>query len=208
MHTSTAAVDEVKYNANVESKREKGGHERSSGSAGIGKLESGKVYCTSFDSRIGHIYVASTDQGVCKISVPRETRKDFFSWLENQFALDAVVDNKSRNKEVIDQISRYFNGKLAKFTCSLHLFGTPFQTRVWKELGRVPYGTTITYGQLAKRVGVPKGFQAMGRATSANPVPIIIPCHRVVGSDGSLVGYSAGIKTKEFLLRLEGALIL
>ena len=208
MHTSASTLDEVKSSINVDSKREKGGHEKSSTSTSIGKLETGKVYCTSFDSRIGHIYVASTDQGVCKISVPRETRKDFFSWLEKQFELDAVVDNKSRNREIIDQLTRYFSGKLAKFTCAVHPVGTPFQIRVWKELAKIPYGTTLTYGQLAKRVGVPKGFQAMGRATSANPVPIIIPCHRVIGSDGSLVGYSAGIKTKEFLLRLEGALIL
>ena len=82
------------------------------------------------------------------------------------------------------------------------------QIRVWKELSKISYGVTITYAQLAKRVGVPKGFQAIGRASGANPVPIIVPCHRVVGTGGSLVGYSAGIKTKEFLLRLEGALIL
>ncbi len=208
MHTGASTLADGESNTNVEVRKEKGGHEKSSASTGTGKLEIGKVYCTSFDSRIGHIYVASTDQGVCKISVPRESRKDFFSWLENQFDLDDVVDNKSRNREVIDQLTRYFNGKLAKFTCAVHLRGTPFQIRVWKELGKISYGTTITYGQLAKRVGVPKGFQAMGRATSANPVPVIIPCHRVLGSDGSLVGYSAGIKTKEFLLRLEGALIL
>src|SRR5712692_4987999 len=203
MHTSASSSDEVKSNTGVELKREKGGHEKSLTGGSIGKPEVGKVYCTSFDSRIGHIYVASTEVGVCKISVPRETRKDFFSWLEHQFDLDAVVDNKSHNREVIDQLTRYFNGKLAKFTCDVHLVGTPFQIRVWKELARIPYGTTVTYGQLAKRVGVPKGLQAMGRATSANPVPIIVPCHRVVGSDGSLVGYSAGIKTKEFLLRLD-----
>lgn len=167
-----------------------------------------KVYCTSFDSRIGHIYVASTERGVCKISVPKESRKDFFAWLEQQFGLEAVVDNKSRNRDVIDQLTRYFNGKLARFTCPVDLAGTPFQIRVWKEIAKISYGSVITYSQLAKRVGVPKGFQAVGRATGANPVPIIIPCHRIVGSGGSLVGYSAGIKTKEFLLRLEGSIIL
>ena len=167
-----------------------------------------KVYCTSFDSRIGRIYVASTDNGVCKISVPTESRKDFFNWLKEHFDLEAVMDNRSRNKEVIDQLTRYFNGKLAKFTCPIDPLGTPFQVRVWKELTKIPYGTTITYKHLAKRVAAPKAFQAVGRANSENPLPIIIPCHRVLGSNGALVGYSCGVKTKEFLLRLEGAIML
>jgi O-6-methylguanine DNA methyltransferase len=168
----------------------------------------GKVYCTSFDSRIGHIYIASTEKGLCKISIPKETKKDFFTWLENHFEVDAVNDNKSRNREYIDQINRYLNGKLVEFTFAVDLIGTPFQLRVWKKLIQIPYGTTITYSQLAKRVGVPKGFQAVGRANGSNPLPIVIPCHRVIGSDGSLIGYSSGVKTKEFLLRLEGAIIL
>jgi methylated-DNA-[protein]-cysteine S-methyltransferase len=119
-----------------------------------------------------------------------------------------VIDNKSRNREVIDQLTRYFNGKLAKFTVSVDLIGTPFQARVWKELTTISYGSTITYKQLARRLGTRRGFQAVGRANAANPVPIIIPCHRVLGTGGSLVGYASGIKTKEFLLKLEGALMI
>ncbi|MBM2840423.1 MAG: methylated-DNA/protein-cysteinemethyltransferase [Bacteroidetes bacterium] len=166
------------------------------------------VYCTSFDSKIGLIYIASTEKGVCKISVPRETKKDFLKWLRDNFDDNEVADNKSRNKDVIDQLNRYFNGKLAKYTVPIDLIGTPFQTRVWKELTKIPYGTTISYKQLAKRISTSRGFQAVGRANAANPLPIIVPCHRVIGTDGSLVGYSAGIKTKEFLLKLEGALMI
>lgn len=166
------------------------------------------IYCTSFESKIGLLYVASTDKGVCKISVPRQTKKDFFRWLHQNFDDADVVDNKSRNKETIDQLNRYFNGRLAKFTCTIDLMGTPFQVRVWKELTKIPYGTTISYKQLAKRLGTSKGFQAVGRANAANPLPIVVPCHRVIGTDGSLVGYSSGIKTKEFLLKLEGALMI
>jgi len=167
-----------------------------------------KVYCTTFDSRIGRIYVASTDEGVCKISIPKENRKDFFGWIEQHYDLDSVVDNRSHNKDVIDQLNRYFNGKLAKFTVPISLSGTPFQVRVWKELMKIEYGTTITYKQLARRVKAPQAFQAVGRENAGNPLPVVIPCHRVIGSDGSLVGYAAGIKTKEFLLRLEGAIML
>jgi O-6-methylguanine DNA methyltransferase len=167
-----------------------------------------KIYCTSFDSRIGRIYVASTDNGVCKVSVPRESRKDFFEWLKQHFEIDAITDNRSKNKDIIDQLTRYFNGRLAKFTCPVDLIGTPFQVKVWKELAKIQYGSTITYKHLAKRVHAPKAFQAVGRANGANPLPIIIPCHRVIGTDGSLVGYAYGIKTKEFLLRLEGAIMI
>ena len=166
------------------------------------------VYCTSFDSKIGLIYVASTEDGVCKISVPRESRKDFFDWLKDHFDPDTVSDNRAKNKDVIDQLTRYFNGRLAKFTCPIDLIGTPFQIRVWKELVKIPYGSTITFKQLAKRVMAPRASQAVGRANGMNPLPIIIPCHRVLGSGGSIVGYSCGIKTKEFLLRLDGAIIV
>ncbi len=167
-----------------------------------------KVYCTSFDSKIGRIYVASTDKGVCKVSIPKESKKDFFEWLSKHFDEEDVVENKSRNKEVIDQFTRYFNGKLAKFTVPIDRIGTMFEVRVWKELRNISYGSTISYKQLAKRVGVPRGFQAVGGANGKNPIPIIIPCHRVIAHDGSLGGYSAGIKTKEFLLRLEGAILI
>ena len=166
------------------------------------------VYCTSFESKIGLVYVASTEKGACKISLPRQSKREFIRWLNENFEDSDVVDNKSRNRDVIDQLNRYFNGRLAKFTCSLDVIGTPFQMRVWKELTKIPYGTTISYKQLAKRIGTSRGFQAVGRANAANPLPIIVPCHRVLGTDGSLVGYASGIKTKEFLLKLEGALMI
>lgn len=167
-----------------------------------------KIYCTSFISKIGTIYVASTENGVCKLSIPLESKKEFLRWLSHHCDDDDVIENKERNEEVIEQLVRYFNGKLANFNVEVDNIGTVFEQRVWKELGNIPYGTTISYKQLAKRVGVPRGFQAVGRANAANPLPIIIPCHRVLSHDGSLGGYSAGIKTKEFLLRLEGAIML
>jgi len=152
--------------------------------------------------------VASTERGVCKISVPRESRKDFFEWLKEHCDVENVIDNRARNKEVIDQLTRYFNGKLAKFTCSVDLIGTPFQIRIWKELSKIPYGTTITYGQLAAQLGVPRDrIQALGAAIGANPLAIIRPCHRVVGSDGAMRGYAGGVERKQQLLAHEGALL-
>jgi O-6-methylguanine DNA methyltransferase len=203
--TPTAEIPRV---ATSVRKRWKADEERDGGVTTAKERQTTKVYCTSFDSRIGRIYVASTEDGVCKISVPKESRKDFFGWLKENFDPETVSDNRARNKEVIDQLARFFNGKLAKFTCPIDLIGTPFQIRVWHEVSKIPYGSTITYKHLAKRVGVAKATQAVGRANGANPLPIIIPCHRVLGSNGALVGYSCGVKTKEFLLRLEGAIIL
>ncbi len=207
MYTETKVFEPAKL-AGAARRRIKGEGEKRSTGDGDGQRTGLKIFCTSFDSRIGRIYVASTDRGVCKISVPRESRQDFFQWLKQHFELETVSDNRSRNREVIDQLTRYFNGKLAKFTCPIDLMGTPFQIRVWRELAKIPYGATITYKHLARRVQAPKAFQAVGRANGSNPLPIIIPCHRVLGSDGSLIGYAYGIKTKEFLLRLEGAIML
>ncbi len=207
MFEDVALLEPSKLTVGVKKKIRLDG-ERNRDSELILERETNRVYCTSFDSRIGRIYVASTEEGVCKISVPKESRKDFFAWLKEHFDLDAVIDNRSRNKDIIDQLARYFNGKLAKFTCPIDLKGTPFQVRVWKELQKIPYGSTITYKHLARRVAAPKAFQAVGRANGQNPLPIIIPCHRVLGTNGALVGYSCGVKTKEFLLRLEGAILL
>jgi methylated-DNA-[protein]-cysteine S-methyltransferase len=167
-----------------------------------------KVYCTSFESKIGIIYLASTDRGVCKISIPKETKKDFFLWLHGHFDQDEVEENRSRNKVVIDELNRYFNRKLTRFSSPLHQIGTPFQKAVWRSIRRISYGSTLTYKDIAIKIGHPKAYQAVARANATNPIPIIIPCHRVIGANGSLVGYSAGVKTKEFLLALEGAIIV
>ncbi|HLX13172.1 MAG TPA: methylated-DNA--[protein]-cysteine S-methyltransferase [Bacteroidota bacterium] len=167
-----------------------------------------KVFCTSFESRIGRIYVASSERGVCKISVPNENHRDFFRWLTKHFDSDAVVDNRSKNRDIIDQLNRYFNGRLVRFTVPIDLIGTPFQLKVWRELAKVSYGSTASYKQIARRISIPGASQAVGKANAVNPLPIIIPCHRVLGANGSLIGYSCGIKTKEFLLRLEGAILI
>lgn len=202
------ATSEATRVASLIRKKSRVDGQRRRGDEDDGRAVSTKVYCTSFESKIGRIYVASTDRGVCKISVPREARKDFFDWLKKHFNVDSIIDNRSKNKEVIDQLNRYFNGKLAKFTVPIDLIGTPFQLRVWRELARIPYGVTATYKHVSRKVSAPKGFQAVGRATGQNPLPIIIPCHRVLGANGAMVGYSCGVRTKELLLRLEGAIII
>jgi len=101
------------------------------------------------------------------------------------------------------QLDQYFRGERRDFDLPLALRGTPFQLRVWAELQRIPYGTTISYGELARRLGDPNLTRAVGAANGANPVSIIVPCHRVIGADGSLIGYGGGLENKRALLALE-----
>jgi methylated-DNA-[protein]-cysteine S-methyltransferase len=100
-------------------------------------------------------------------------------------------------------LERYFAGQLRAFELPLAAAGTPFQKRVWDELVRIPYGVTIGYAELARRIGSPRAVRAVGGANGANPIPILVPCHRVIGSDGSLTGFGGGIARKQALLELE-----
>jgi methylated-DNA-[protein]-cysteine S-methyltransferase len=108
---------------------------------------------------------------------------------------------------VREQLEAYFAGGLREFDADVVLHGTPFQVRVWNALAQVPYGTTGTYGQLARTIGAPRAAQAVGAANGRNPVSLLVPCHRIVGANGRLTGYAGGMARKEYLLRLEGALL-
>ena len=112
-------------------------------------------------------------------------------------------EDATRLAHAVRQLHAYFAGGLRRFELPLAPEGTPFQRRVWQELLNIPYGETISYGELARRIGKPTGSRAVGLANGANPISIVIPCHRVIGSDGKLTGYGGGLKTKEWLLALE-----
>jgi methylated-DNA-[protein]-cysteine S-methyltransferase len=106
-------------------------------------------------------------------------------------------------RETVRQLQAYFAGELEEFDLPLAPEGTPFQLNVWKRLCGIPYGETISYGELARRIGNPNASRAVGLANGSNPIPIIIPCHRVIGSNGKLTGYGGGLPIKEKLLALE-----
>lgn len=101
------------------------------------------------------------------------------------------------------QLEEYFAGTRQHFDLALHPLGTPFQQQVWWELSRIPYGSTISYGELARRIEHPQAVRAVGAANGRNPLPIILPCHRVIGANGSLTGFGGGLPTKQFLLSME-----
>jgi len=104
---------------------------------------------------------------------------------------------------VLNQLKAYFKGELTKFNLKFNIQGTKFQKRVWLELEKIEYGKTISYGEIAQRIGNPKAARAVGMANNKNPIPIIIPCHRVIGKNGSLTGFGGGLEVKQYLLELE-----
>jgi O-6-methylguanine DNA methyltransferase len=165
-----------------------------------------KVYYSIFGSSLGEIRIASTEKGVCKIALPKKSKEDFFRWLEAHFSPQNVIEDKSKNEGVLAELESYLAGELREFESPLDLRGTEFQMKVWKELSIIPYGATCSYRDIAERIGHPRAYRAVGAANRANPIPIIVPCHRVIGQDGSLTGYGGGLTMKERLLRLEGAI--
>ena len=120
----------------------------------------------------------------------------------------AAMNDDSDARDVLDaaatQLAAYFSGTLRAFDVPLRFEGTPFQQQVWRALQDIPFGTTISYGELASRVGRPGAARAVGRAVGQNPLAIIVPCHRVIGADGSLTGFGGGLEAKATLLSLEG----
>lgn len=116
----------------------------------------------------------------------------------------AVEEAPTGNWPVAKQLAEYFSGKRTAFELDLAPRGTVFQLAVWNALLAIPYGDTISYAELARRIGKPSAVRAVGAANGANPIPVIIPCHRVIGSNGTLTGYGGGIERKQWLLALEG----
>lgn len=114
------------------------------------------------------------------------------------------VEDCIKLKQTSDQIKAYFNKELKNFSIAINPKGTLFQQNVWSELGSIPFGTTTSYKYVAEKIGNPKGCRAVGGAIGKNPIPIIIPCHRVIGTNGSLTGFSGGLDIKRYLLNIEG----
>jgi len=147
------------------------------------------------NSPLGVLLLASTEKGLYRVqfgsSLPRST--DGEMWIEDG-------ENLARCET---QLEAYFRGELRKFTLPLDLHGTPFQIRCWEALCTIPYGDTSSYARIAAEVGSPNAFRAVGQANHNNPIAIVVPCHRVIGANGTLTGYGGGLGVKEKLLRLE-----
>lgn len=155
---------------------------------------------------MARIYLAATENGLFRISWGYKSEKQFAGELEKQNPkAKTIVKDNICFKTIKKDILKYFSGKPVSFhKCQVHFSGTDFQKEVWRVLCQIPYGKTLTYKQIAEKIGKPRASRAVGGACGANELPIIVPCHRVIASSGGLGGFSGGLKLKKFLLRLEG----
>lgn len=149
-------------------------------------------------------YVKYTNTKIGNMAIIEEDNKIIAIEINQPIKEDIMQKETPLLKETGKQLLEYLEGKRKNFTVPLNPKGTKFMQEVWTALQEIPYGETRTYGQIAQRIGKPKAARAVGMANHRNPIPIIIPCHRVIGSNGKLVGYALGMKMKKFLLTLEG----
>jgi len=151
-------------------------------------------YC-EISTPVGRLLVAGDEKGLRKISFQGGSHaiKPAEDWRRTEEPF----------RQAIGQLEAYFAGELRRFNLTLAPVGTPFQREVWSRLRMIPYGETVSYGELARRLGRSTAYRAVGAANGSNPIPIVIPCHRVIGADGSLTGFGGGLAIKRQLLELE-----
>jgi len=145
-----------------------------------------------YNSPIGVLEITESDEGVTSVL-----------FVENHSAISIIPPGL---EDCVNQLDEYFNRRRREFTVKLDLRGTDFQKQVWRELAKIPYGKTVSYRDIARAIGASQAVRAVGSANGHNPISIIIPCHRVIGSDGSLTGYGGGLWRKEWLLNFEHGL--
>ncbi len=156
-----------------------------------------------FTTPIGQLIVAKSDRGVCYIGLPSASITQVEAWARRTFPGESLVPAPEPFNRERRELGEYAGGQRTHFTFPLDHHNTPFSLQVLEEVRRVSYGETATYGDIARRVGRPRAARAVGRSVGANPLALVIPCHRIVGSDGSLTGYGGGLALKKELLRLE-----
>jgi methylated-DNA-[protein]-cysteine S-methyltransferase len=162
----------------------------------------------TYDSPIGRLALFATKAGLLCLALPPEAE----AWGAKNVARmlggsPAFVDDAAPLRQTIAQLDEYFAGKRRVFDLPLDPRGSDFQRAVWQAIAEVPYGATTTYAAIARAIGRPDAVRAVGAANGANPLPIVIPCHRVVGANGALTGYGGGLELKARLLELEGGLV-
>ena len=149
-----------------------------------------QTYRACYRSPIGPIEIVGSQKGILTIT-----------FVDNPFETDPSLP--ACMTQCLRQLDEYFSGRRQKFSIPLILEGTDFQIAVWRQLKKIPFGQTVSYGDVARAVDSPRAFRAVGNANNKNPIPLIIPCHRVIGHDGKLVGFGSGIWRKEWLLNHE-----
>ena len=163
------------------------------------------VHTTEFDTPAGRMRVASSDRGLVYVALPRQSGRGFEGWLRRH-APDAHCNEAwAPNRSAVTQICEFLEGKRRAFDLDLDLRATPFQQEVYDALLAIPYGETRSYADVARQVGRPRAVRAVGSANGSNPLPLVVPCHRVVQTGGKLGGYGGGLPLKKRLLAMEQA---
>ncbi len=161
------------------------------------------VHTARADSPIGTLRLASTSAGLAYVELPRASGRGLSGWLRRHVPGAKVVEGFAPNRVAIRQIQEYLDGKRTEFDLDLDLRGTAFQLEVWSALRDIPYGETRSYAEQAKVVGRPRAVRAVGTANGANPLSLVVPCHRVIATGGKLGGYGGGLDLKARLLAME-----
>jgi O-6-methylguanine DNA methyltransferase len=158
-----------------------------------------------FTTVVGTIRTAATEKGLVLVALPNTTQHQFDTLVSHQFTGWDIRPGGKTNNQAENQISAYLAGKRKEFSIPLDVRGTPFQQKVLRRVARIPYGKTMSYGDIARAMGQPGASRAVGSANAHNHLPLVIPCHRVVAANG-LGGYGGGLPMKQRLLTMEGAL--
>ncbi|SDX51658.1 methylated-DNA--[protein]-cysteine S-methyltransferase [Paenibacillus sp. CF384] len=164
------------------------------------------LYWTEIDDASWRLIVVATDEGLSYVSSPAATLDEVAEWCAKHYPGYTLTRDDERLGEYSGQLRAYLNGELTRFQLPLHVKGTAFQQMVWQALEQIPHGQTCSYSDIAERIGKASAVRAVGTAIGANPVLIVVPCHRVIGKNGALTGFRGGMDAKEKLLRLEGVL--
>jgi O-6-methylguanine DNA methyltransferase len=163
------------------------------------------IFTDKLSTPIGDMVAAATDKGICLLEfVERKTLTKQFNGISSSLEKEIVPGKNSHLLKLDEQIQKYFSKEIQSFELPLDLVGTTFQRTVWKALLKIPFGTTTSYLKLSEELGNIKAIRAVSNAIAANKLAIIVPCHRVIGSDGSLTGYAGGLWRKKYLLNHEG----
>lgn len=165
-----------------------------------------EIVVGSAETPLGPFGAVFTSHGLASLSFPADGLAGCEAWVRTHAPGATVSDSGEALQELSDQLTAYFEGTLRVFSLPLDLRGTPFQREVWDALLTIPYGEVRSYGEIARAIGRPRAVRAVGMANHDNPVPIIVPCHRVIGSNRALTGYGGGLDLKARLLQLEGFL--
>ncbi|WP_219837437.1 methylated-DNA--[protein]-cysteine S-methyltransferase [Paenibacillus sp. R14(2021)] len=165
-----------------------------------------RLYWTLVEEGGWRLYLAATDEGLCYVGSPNAPFEELGHWQAKQLPKAELMRNDAVMERYAAELRAYLDGRLQTFNVPLDLRGTSFQQSVWQALLRVPHGETSSYSAIAEQLGKEKAVRAVGMAIGANPVLIVVPCHRIIGKNGSMTGYRGGMEAKASLLALEGSL--